>query len=66
MVAWVKSHFGVEGLGVGGEDGDGEGADVGGDVSGRASLMVAASGEGDGEEQREGTKTHRLKLLSHS
>ena len=46
-----EGHFGVKGLGVGGEDGDGEGADVAGDVGGGASLMVAASGEG--EEKKE-------------
>src|SRR5580704_14670266 len=37
-----EGHFGAVGLGVGGEDGDGEGADVGGDVGCGASLMVAA------------------------
>ena len=55
-----EGHLGVVGLGVGGEDGDGEGADVGGDVGGRASLVVAASGEGGGEEQGEETDAHRL------
>jgi hypothetical protein len=29
----------------------------------RASLMVAASGEGEGEEQREVAKTHRLQTI---
>ena len=55
-----EGHLGVVGLGVGGEDGDGEGADVGGDVGGGAGLMVAASGEGGGEEQGEGAEAHRL------
>ena len=55
-MAWVKSHLGVVGLGVGGEDGDGEGADVGGDVGGGAGLVVAAAGEADDE--REGEEAH--------
>ena len=40
-----EGDFGVVGLGAGGEDGDGEGADVGGDVRGGADLVVAAAGE---------------------
>jgi hypothetical protein len=48
------SHFGVVGLGVRGEDGDCEGADVGRDVGGRAGLMVAASGEKQGEDADDG------------
>ena len=48
-------HFGVEGLGAGGEDGDCEGADVGGDVSGGADLVVSAAEEqGEGAEGGEG------------
>ena len=53
-----EGHFGVEGLGAGGEDGDGEGADVGGNVGGGAGLMVAAAGEG--REKKESEEAHRL------
>ena len=39
-----EGHLGVVGLDVGGEDGDGEGADVCGDVGGGAGGVVAAAG----------------------
>jgi hypothetical protein len=46
----------VEGLGFGGEDGHGEGADVRRDVGGGAGLVVAAAGETDDE--KKGEKAH--------
>ena len=49
-----EGHLSVEGLGVGGEDGYSEGADVGGDVSCGASLVIAASGEDQGEAGKDG------------
>ena len=48
-----EGHLGVEGLGVGGEDGDGEGVDVGGDVGGGAGLVVATAGEREEEDRGE-------------
>ena len=60
-----EGHFGVVGLGFGGEDGDGEGADVRGDVGGRAGLVVAASGEGRRRRSVRGRRFMRLFLLSH-
>ena len=41
-----EGGFGVEGLGLGGEDGDGEGAGVGGKVRGGAYGVVATAGCG--------------------
>jgi hypothetical protein len=51
-----EGHLGVEGLGFGGEDGYGEGADIRGNVGRGAGLVVAATGEADDE--REDKKAH--------
>ena len=51
-------HLGAVGLGLCGKDGDRKSADVRWDVGGRAGLMVAASGEGSKEKEREGAEVH--------
>jgi len=53
-----KCHLCVECLGLGGEDGDSEGADIAGNVRRGTGLMVAASGERKEEQQREKAESH--------
>lgn len=57
-----EGDLGVVGVGLGGEEGDGEGFEVGGKMGCRADGVIAAAGEGGeaGNEQKKCTATHDL------